>query len=162
MLSFGFCPKGVAEVAQRHEGLSPKCFDSAENFKPLHTIFCREIKICRDLRNFWKTLGKKGTFLGKNCTITWYILHIVLNYIFKFVITCQNDAFVLKIANMRLTKNFVAVLPLTKGCQLLPPWSKLPPPSPQFGQLVQPFSTVEIQYLKVSLGLYHSTGCLTK
>ena len=42
----------VAEVARRHEGLSPKSFDSDENFKPLNTLFCREIKICRDLRNF--------------------------------------------------------------------------------------------------------------
>ena len=32
--------------------------------------------------------------------------------------------------------------------------SKLfPPPSPPFGQLVQLFSNVEIQYFKVSLGL---------
>ena len=43
-----------------------------------------------------------------------------------------------------------------------------PPPSPQFGQLVQPFSAAEIQDLKVSLGLnsiytlYYSTRCLKK
>ena len=66
---------------------------------------------------------------------------------------CQNNAFVLKIANMRLTKNYVALFTFDESCQLLPPWSKLPPPSPQFGQLVQPFSAIEIQDLKVSLGL---------
>ena len=45
-----------------------------------------QIKICRDLRSFWRSLGKKSAFLGqkqcflgKKCTITWYILHIILN-----------------------------------------------------------------------------------
>ena len=52
---------------------------------------------------------------------------------------CQNNAFVLKIANMRLTKNYVSLFTFDEGCQLLPPWSKLPPPSPKFGQLVQLF-----------------------
>ena len=44
------------------------------------------IKICRDLRTFWRSLGKKKCFLGqkqcflgKKCTITWYILHISLS-----------------------------------------------------------------------------------
>ena len=44
------------------------------------------IKICRDLRTFWRSLGKKSAifgqkqcFLGKKCTITWYILHILLS-----------------------------------------------------------------------------------
>ena len=45
-----------------------------------------QIKICRDLRTFWRSLGKKSAFLGqkqyflgKKCTITWYILHILLS-----------------------------------------------------------------------------------
>ena len=37
------------------EGPLPKSLDSDENFKPL---FCRDIKICRDLCTFWKTLVK--------------------------------------------------------------------------------------------------------
>ena len=40
----------MAEVVRRHEGPSPKSLDSDENFKPQHTIFCLNIKICRDLR----------------------------------------------------------------------------------------------------------------
>ena len=44
------------------------------------------IEICRDLRTFWRSLvkksaflGQKQCFLGKKCTITWYILHILLS-----------------------------------------------------------------------------------
>ena len=81
-----------------------------------HTLFCRDTIICRDLLTFWKTLGKKSAllgqkkcFLGKECTITWYILHIILNQICKFVITRKNDAFVAKIANTRLTKTFAGI-----------------------------------------------------
>ena len=76
----------VAEVAQSREGPSPKSLDSDENFKPLYTLFCGDIKICRNLRTFWRSLGKKSAFLGqkqcflgKKCTITWYILHISLS-----------------------------------------------------------------------------------
>ena len=74
------------------------------------------IKICRDLRTFWRSLGKKSAFLGqtqcflgKMCTITWYILHILLSKFCKFAITRKNDAFVAKIVNTRLTKNFMAI-----------------------------------------------------
>ena len=47
----------VAEVVRRHEGPSPKSLDSDENFKPGHTLFCR------DLRTFWRPLAKKSAFL---------------------------------------------------------------------------------------------------
>ena len=80
----------VAEVAQKREGPSPKSLNSDENFKPWHMLFCCDcdIKIYRDLHAIWKTLGKKmfvffwgggghkQCFLGRKCTITWYILHI--------------------------------------------------------------------------------------
>ena len=52
---------------------------------PIYAILS-QIKICRDLRTFWRSLGKKSAFLGqkqcflgKKCTITWYILHISLS-----------------------------------------------------------------------------------
>ena len=48
----------VAEVARRHEGSSPKSLDKDENL----TLFCRDIKICRNLRTFWKTLDKRVRF----------------------------------------------------------------------------------------------------
>ena len=67
------------EVAQGHEGPPPKSLDSDKNFQPKHT----RIEICRDIRTFWRCLGKKSAFfgqkqcfLGKKCTITRYILHI--------------------------------------------------------------------------------------
>ena len=34
----------VAEVARGHEWHPPKSLDSDENFKPEHTLFCRELK----------------------------------------------------------------------------------------------------------------------
>ena len=54
-------------------------------------------------------LGQKQCFLGKKCTITWYILYIILNEICKFAIKHKNDAFVAKIA-----KTFVAIFTLAK------------------------------------------------
>ena len=43
-------------------------------------------KICHYLCTFWRSLGNKSAFfgqkhcfLGKKCTITWYILHILLS-----------------------------------------------------------------------------------
>ena len=44
--------KAFAEQDSRscagHGGALPKSLDSDENFKPEHTLFCRDIKICRD------------------------------------------------------------------------------------------------------------------
>ena len=66
-----------------HEGPSPKCLDSDENFKPYHTLFCRNTK---DLSHFLEIFGQKSAFLdqkqcylGKKYTITWHILHIILS-----------------------------------------------------------------------------------
>ena len=47
--------------------------------------------------------------MGKKCTITWYILHILLSLICKFAITRKNNAFVAKIVITRLTKSFMAM-----------------------------------------------------
>ena len=54
-------------------------------------------------------LGQKKCFLGKKCTITWYILQILLSLSCKFAITRKNDAFVAKIVNARLTNIFMAI-----------------------------------------------------
>ena len=55
-------------------------FGLRRKFKPEHTL------LCRDLRTFWRSLGKKSAFwgekqcfLGMKCTITWYTLHILLS-----------------------------------------------------------------------------------
>ena len=67
---------------RKHEGPSTKSLDLDENFKYQHTLFCRDIKICGDLRTILKTLGKKSFLLGqklyildKKCTITLYIAY---------------------------------------------------------------------------------------
>ena len=54
-------------------------------------------------------LGQKQCFLGRKCTITWYILHILLSLICEFAISRKNDAFVAKIENTLLTKIFMAI-----------------------------------------------------
>ena len=48
----------MAEVARRRKVPLPKRLDLDENFKLKHTLFCCDIKNCRDLR----TLGKKVLF----------------------------------------------------------------------------------------------------
>ena len=54
-------------------------------------------------------LGQKQCFLGKKCSITWFILHISLSKFCKFAITRKNDAFDANIVNTRLTKIFIAI-----------------------------------------------------
>ena len=52
----------------------------------LNIRYLSRIKICCNLRTFWRSLGKNSAFLGqkqcfmgKKCTITWYVLHILLS-----------------------------------------------------------------------------------
>ena len=97
-------------------GAPAKKFGLGRKFYARTYAILSRIKICRNLRTFWRSLGKKSAFLGqkqcflgKKCTITWYILHILLSWICKFAITRKNDAFVAKIVNTRLTKIFMAI-----------------------------------------------------
>ena len=76
----------VAEVAREHGWHPPKSLDSDENFKPKHTLFCRELRFVAIYALFFGDLWAKKVpfwvkqcFLGKKCTITWYILHILLS-----------------------------------------------------------------------------------
>ena len=69
-----------------HGGPPAKNLDLDENFKPEHTLFYRELRFVAIYALFgdlWAKnvpfLGQKQCFLGKNCTITWYILHILLS-----------------------------------------------------------------------------------
>ena len=82
------CLLRVAEVAREHGWHPPKSLDWDENFKPEHTLFCRELRfvaIYALLEIFGQKsafLGQKQCFLGKKCTIgmvLWYILHISLS-----------------------------------------------------------------------------------
>ena len=44
-----------------------------EIFESTHMLSCRDIKICYDLRTFWKTLGKKCFFFGVKNSVSWAI-----------------------------------------------------------------------------------------
>ena len=76
----------VAEVVQGHGGPPPKSLDSDKNFKAEHTLFCRESRFVAIYALFGDFWAKKvpywvnnSVFLGKKCTITLYILHILLS-----------------------------------------------------------------------------------
>ena len=76
----------MAEVAREQGWHPPKSLDSDEIFKPEHTLFCPELRFVAIYALFGDLLAKKSAFLGqkqrflgKKCTITWYILHISLS-----------------------------------------------------------------------------------
>ena len=69
----------VAEVAREHRWHPPKSLDSDENFKPEHTLFCRELRFVAIYALFGDLWAKKSAFWGQ--------------------ITRKNDAFVAKIVN---------------------------------------------------------------
>ena len=54
----------VAEVVLRHERPSPKSLDSDENFKPEHTLFCRELRFVAIYALFGDLWAKKVPFCG--------------------------------------------------------------------------------------------------
>ena len=77
-------------------------------------------KLCARTRLIF---GSKQCCLGKKCTITWYILRIVLNKRLQKQRTCRKN---IKYAP---DKNLMAILSSPKGCQLLPPWCEKSFPS---------------------------------
>ena len=56
----------VAEVVRGHGGTPPKSLDSYENFKPEHTLFCRELRFLAIKAHFGDLLAKKVPFWVKN------------------------------------------------------------------------------------------------
>ena len=52
----------VAEVVQGHGGPPPKSLDWDENFKPEHTLFCRELRFVVIYALFGDLWGKKCLF----------------------------------------------------------------------------------------------------
>ena len=95
-----------------HGGPPPKSLDSDANFKPEHSLFCRELRFFAIYAHFGD-FGQKQCFLDKKCTITFYILDILLRQICKFANKRKNDAFVAKIVNTRLTKIFITIFVLS-------------------------------------------------
>ena len=52
----------VAEVAREHRWHPPKSLDSDENFKPEHTLFCRELR-------FVAIYARFGDLWAKQCLL---------------------------------------------------------------------------------------------
>ena len=60
----------VAEVVQGHGVPPPKSLDSGENFKPEHTLFCRELRFVAIYAFFGDLWAKKVPFWVKN-SVSW-------------------------------------------------------------------------------------------
>ena len=56
----------VAEVAREHGWHPPKSLESDENFKPKHTLFCRELRFVAIYALFGDLWAKKVPFGVKN------------------------------------------------------------------------------------------------
>ena len=89
---------------------STKSLDSDENFKPEHTLFCRELRFVAIYALFGDLWAKKVPFWAKN-SVSWArsaLLHGIycIFYELKFA---KNNAFVAKIVNTRLTKGLMAI-----------------------------------------------------
>ena len=54
----------VAEVAREHRWHPPKSLDSDENFKPEHTLFCRELRFVAIYALFLEIFGHKKCLFG--------------------------------------------------------------------------------------------------
>ena len=54
----------VAEVAREHGWHPPKSLDSDENFKPEHTLFCRELRFVAICALFLEIFGQKKCLFG--------------------------------------------------------------------------------------------------
>ena len=47
-------------------------------------LFCRDIKVCRDLRTFWRSLGKKKCLFGSKTVFLGQEVHYYIVYIAYF------------------------------------------------------------------------------
>ena len=96
----------VAEVARAHGGRPPKSLDSDENFKPEHTLLCRESRFVAIYALFRDLWAKKVPFWVKN-SVSWArsaLLHGIY-CIFQrvnFANLHKNDAFDAKFVNCLL------------------------------------------------------------
>ena len=63
-----------------HGGPLPKTLDSDENFKPEHTLFCRELRFVAIYALFLEIFGQKSAFLGKTVflgqEVHYYMIYI--------------------------------------------------------------------------------------
>ena len=73
----------VAKVVQGHGGPLPKSLDSDENFKPEHTLFCRELRFVMIYALFGDLLAKKCLF-GSKTVFLGQEVHYYMVYIAYF------------------------------------------------------------------------------
>ena len=90
----------MAEVAWEHGWHPLKSLDSDENFKPEHTLFCRELRFVAIYALFGDLWAKKVPFWVKN-SVSWARSALLYGIYY--------DAFNAKIVNTHLTKIFIAI-----------------------------------------------------
>ena len=71
-------------------------------------LFCSDIKICRNLRTFWKTYAKKVFYWVKTVFLGQEV-HYYIAYFTELILKICDYAFDAKIVKMRLTKIFIAI-----------------------------------------------------
>ena len=84
----------VAEVARGHGGPPPKSLDSDENFKPEHTLFCRELRFVAIYALFGDIWAKKVPFWVKTVLlgqeVHYYMVYIA--YFTELILQIRNYA----------------------------------------------------------------------
>ena len=73
----------VAEVAREHGWHPPKSLDLDENFKPEHTLFCRELSFLR-LTHFLEIFRQKKCLFGSKTVFLGQEVHYYIEYIAYF------------------------------------------------------------------------------
>ena len=103
----------MAEVARGHGGPPPKSLDSDKNFKPEHTLFCREIRFVAIYTLFFGDLWAKKVPFWVKTVLLGQEVHYYMGYIAHYTVqfanlqSCaKNEAFVAKIANRGKAANF--------------------------------------------------------
>ena len=74
----------VAEVAREHGWHPPKSLDSDENFKPEHTLFCRELRFVAIYALFFGDLWAKKVPFWVKTVLLGQEVHYYMVYIAYF------------------------------------------------------------------------------
>ena len=74
----------MAEVAREHGWHPPKSLDSDENFKPEHTLFCRELRFVAIYALFLEIFGQKKCLFGSKTVFLGQEVHYYMVYIAYF------------------------------------------------------------------------------
>ena len=74
----------VAEVVRGRGGPSPKSLESVENFKPEHTLFCRELRFVAIYALFFGDLWAKKVSFWVKTVLLGQEVHYIMVYIAYF------------------------------------------------------------------------------